>query len=307
MNKPVLVTGLGRSGTTWVGSTLCLSGELHYVHEAAGAHTAPRKWPMKLPLGRSPYFCHDNEDQVLDKFADVVQLKYPLASRLREVRSLTDAMLAVQQFRAAKRARQRGIPPLLKDPGLFFSAPWIEERFGAQVIMMVRHPASVISSIKRLGWKPDFHNWLDQPLVLRDHLGVYEHRLRERVQSERDPIDDGILLWNMYNDTLRKFRAKYPWWILIRQEDIAADPVTQFQELYKKIGLEWNEKVKNRVEEMTGSGNPSEDPLKKVWTTIRDSKATTTTWRSRLTVSEVKRIKAGTAEVSGAFYKEDEW
>lgn len=41
--------------------------------------------------------------------------------------------------------------PLVKDPFALFSAEWFADNFDAEVIVIVRHPAAVVSSIKRLG------------------------------------------------------------------------------------------------------------------------------------------------------------
>ena len=61
MAAPVLVTGLGRTGTTWVGRMLCLSGELNYLHEPFGFYTSHVRWPAPRLPSRSFYICRDNE------------------------------------------------------------------------------------------------------------------------------------------------------------------------------------------------------------------------------------------------------
>ena len=307
MDRPVIVSGLGRTGTTWVGKTLCLSGKLFYVHEPGGAYSSPPRWPMdRLPV-RSFYICRENENEYIERLADVFRLKYPLGNRIRELKSFGAALLTARQYASAILARARDVPVLIKDPGLFFSMPWLADRFGPQVIITIRHPASVISSIKRMGWKANFHNWLDQPLLMRDYLGDFESQLNERIRSTRDAIADGILLWNMYYTTARKFQEAYPSWIFVRHEDLAIDPVAGFSRLYARLGLDCNKAVESKIQSLTGRGNPVEGELNKTWSIKRDSRATTKTWLSRLTAAEIARIREGVANVSDWYYDPEDW
>lgn len=317
MAAPILVTGLGRTGTTWVGRMLCLSGELHYLHEPFGFYTSHARWPAPRLPSRSFYICRDNEADYYPIAADVVRMKYPLRNRLAEVRAepgnsplqpfKRGHALLVREYLRALRARLRGAAPLVKDPGAFFSAPWLAERFGLRVVVTVRHPAAVASSIKRLGWKADFRHWRDQPLLMRDYLHTFESQLHAHCRHTHDAIAQSILLWNMYYTVARRFRETHPSWLFVKHEELSADPPAKFRELYRQLNLGWDESVRDGIEEYTRPGNIREDSPREVWTVKRDSRATRRLWAERLTPREVARVRDGVAEVAQEYYSEADW
>ena len=317
MTAPVLVTGLGRTGTTWVGRMLCLSGELNYLHEPFGFYTSPVRWPAPRLPSRSFYICRDNEADYYRIAADIVRTKYPVRNRLAEVRREKGSFpfkpfkrghaLLARAYLRSLHARLRGAAPLVKDPGAFFSAPWLAERFGLRVVVTVRHPAAVASSIKRLGWKVDFRHWRDQPLLMRDYLHAFEAQLDAHCRHPQDVISQSILLWNMYYTVAQRFRAAHPSWLFVKHEELSADPVAEFRELYRQLNLSWKENVGASIEEYTRPGNLKEDSPREVWTVKRDSRATRRLWAERLTPEEIARIRDGVAEVAQGYYTEADW
>jgi len=66
--------------------------------------------------------------------------------------------------------RLAGERPLLKDPIAFFSAEWLARTYGADVVVLIRHPAGFAGSLKRMGSSFDFNDFLGQPDLLRASL-----------------------------------------------------------------------------------------------------------------------------------------
>lgn len=313
MATPILVTGLGRTGTTWVGKMLCLSGELNYIHEPFGFYRSRVRWPTKFPC-RSFYICRDNEAHYYPLVADVVNMKYPVRNRLSEIYENDGKLFFIPQtahlawqYARSLRARALGATPLIKDPASFFSAPWLTQQFDVRVVITVRHPAAVASSFKRLGWKVNFRRWRDQPLLMRDYLNPFAAQLAEQCERPQDIISQAILLWNMHYTVALKFKTEHPSWVFVKHEELASDPIGGFQELYDQLNLTWDECVRERVDEFTRPGNPPEGSPTEIWTVKRDSRAMRRIWVERLTREELKRIRDSVAEVSQWYYSDSDW
>jgi hypothetical protein len=310
---PILVTGLGRTGTTWVGKMLCLSSELNYIHEPFGFYKSPIRWPAKLPDG-SFYICRDNEINSYQIVADVVRMKYPLRNRLSEMYENSGKLSFIpntanlaSQYARSLRARAHRATPLIKDPALFFSAPWLAQQFNMRVVITVRHPAAMVSSIKRLGWKVNFRRWRDQSLLMRDYLNPFAAELDEQCRRPQDVISQATLLWNMYYTVALRFKTENPSWLFVKHEDLARDPIGGFRELYQELNLTWDESVRKGVDEFTQPGNPREGAPTEIWTVKRDSRAMRRIWAERLTPEEIKRIRDSVGEVSQRYYSDSDW
>jgi Sulfotransferase family len=306
MAPPILVTGSHRSGTTWVGKMLARAPDVAYVHEPFNPQRGPGWVGERLPHWYL-YVCPDNEEPFVSLFGGVMELRYPIGKDLAALgrpRFLGQALL---EWGRSVPHRARGDLPLIKDPIAVFSAEWLADRFGARPVVMIRHPAAFAGSLKRLDWRFDFANWADQPLLLRDHLAPFEREIRAfaRAGDERDIIDQAVLLWNGIHHTIRGYRDRHEDWTFVKYEDLAADPVPGFLDLFARLDLAWTEGIREEIERF--STGPEEVPPLMHRRVKRDSRAAARTWHHRLTDKERDRIREGTSEVAGAFYAEEDW
>jgi hypothetical protein len=304
VSAPILVTGSHRSGTTWVGRMLALSPGIGYLHEPF----FPRRWPgwLSEPFPHVyQYICPENEAPFVRRVEDVLAFRYPVRNLL-EVRGARQAFQALEEVPFSVWYRLRGARPLLKDPLALMSAEWLADRFGAQPVVMIRHPAAFAGSLRRLDWPPfDFRNWSEQPLFLRDLAGPFEADIRAAASRPPDPIDEAILMWNVIHHVIAGFRDRRPDWSYERHEDLSEDPVKSFRRLYERLGLVWDRVAEAAVvRSTTGRG---EVPIHLHRTVRRDSRATRWTWLRRLTPAELERVREGTAEVASAFYGPEDW
>ena len=314
---PILVTGLARSGTSWVGKMLVASGELVYVNEPLNPQHPPGRSPGVLNADvthRYQYICADNEDRWAAAFADTVRLRYRPAAELRRNHRPYDLAHLVKYgtaFTAGRLLRRRA---LLDDPFAVLSAAWFAERLGCQVIACVRHPVAFIASRERLGWAVDLHALLDQPLLLRDLLGPYTGDMR-RLADSPDHIARAALLWRMTYATLAELAARLPARVQVRRyEDLATEPVPRFRELYSVCGLTWTERAQGRVvAATTGHRSASKSHVWSVRgglsrTAFRpmDSAAALRSYQDRLTPAQIERVGELTADVSKHYYDQSE-
>lgn len=284
---------------------LAASGEAAYVHEPFNPSRTPGWFRKPLPY----WFLHvtrENEGPYLDDVRRMVELRYPVGSIARS-RSPRVLAMNAQQARDARRDKRRERRLLLKDPLAVFSAEWLAERFDMFVVALVRHPASFVSSIKRLSWGFDYErNWLAQALLMKNLLPGYEDRFRG-YRGEEDLVSEGIVVWNAIYDVVSKYRERHPGWAVLRYEDVAADPKPMFRKLYTDFGLTWSDEVERVVASHSGEGNPREVGLDRRHEIKRDSKAAARTWKTRLSSDEIERIRRETEPVWRRFYEDSDW
>ena len=307
-HHPILVTGSTRSGTTWVGRMLCASGEAGYLNEPFNPIYHPGWVADPLPSWHL-YVTSENEAGYREIFDRVVRLRYPIAGNLRYVR---DTRLAARFVRDAGRSvlyRWRGVRPLFKDPFAVFSAPWLEERYATQIVVMVRHPAGVISSVKRLGWGRGLGAWTRQPLLMRELLAPYADGIEAlaRDPDGMDAVDRGILVWNAIYSVVRRYRDEHPGWRFVRYEDAAGSPAETFRMLYGWLGLRWDDGVGDRIRSYSDASNPAGTDASDPHRIKLNSRAASGTWHQRLTAGEIERIREGTRDLWPAFYSPADW
>ena len=311
---PVLVTGLPRTGTSWVGKMLEAGGELVYVNEPLNPQHPPGRSPGVLDAEvthRFQYICPDNERDWLPAFADTVGLRYRVLPEVRRNRSAYDLPRMAKYYRSFTVGRLRGRRALLDDPFAVLSVRWLTDRLGARSVVLVRDPVALVGSWRRLGWTVYFHELLEQPLLVRDLLGPYEDRLRRLVGSQ-DHVAKIALLWSAVYAAVDRVRTGDPRIQVVRYEDLATDPVRGFGDLYRHLCLRWSDAVRTRVEEATTATGGTEKPhpwrlrggVSRTAFRPMDSRAALRSARDRLSPAEVERVRELTADVAARFYPE---
>lgn len=305
--NPILVTGMPRSGTTWVGRMLHESGQTTYVAEPLNIWRRPRPlrsrtagWPGY------PYVTRENEDAYLPVVTEIVHLKMRLLSELRVARDHEDLIGVVSTWLTFMGGRIHGRRPLLKEPHAFFLAPWFAERLGGKVVITVRHPAAVVSSWKRLDWPVDLGQLLQQDLLVRDWLAPYEADI-VALHSSDDTVAQVALLWKLVYGYVDPACSGSSALTIVRHEDLSMDPVKVFRSLYEAVELSFTSLVESAVRGASSSGNPKELEVEQPYAVRLDSAANLTNWKKRLTKEEVRRVRDITEGVASIYYDDESW
>ncbi len=309
-HKPILVSGSHRSGTTWIGRMLAEAPSLFYIHEPFSVTDPPGRGICNAQFKHwFTYITRENEDSFYKPIRNMIMLKYDLAGELKTCRSREGLREIRRQYTSFWRHRQQGTYVLLKDPMAFFSAGWLADRFDMNVVMVVRHPAAFVSSIKKLRWHHPFSHFLEQPVLMRDFLYPFEEQIRQYACKEQDLLDQAILLWKLIHHTMLQYQKAHPDWIFVRHEDISRDPVLEFRRLYNQLSLDLTPTAKGVIENFSSPRNPSETdaPVGSEEILMRHSASSIWTWRKRLSTPEIEKIRCDVEELSGAFYSAEEW
>ncbi|MGH3731225.1 MAG: sulfotransferase, partial [Micromonosporaceae bacterium] len=306
--RPLLVTGLPRSGTSWVGKMLEASGEVVYINEPLNPEHPPGHSPGVLNAEvshRFQYICEDNEAEWRPAFTDTVALRYQFRAELRRNRGLYDLARLAKYGTSFTWGRLRRRRAMLDDPFALLSTRWLVRRFGCRVVVLVRDPVALVGSWRKLGWQAYFHELLEQPLLVRDLLGRYADELRFLVGSP-DQVTRVATLWNVCYDIVERHFADLPTVHVQRYEDLATDPVTGFAKLYDFCGLTFSPRVVTVIEAATnGTDRRAESHhwslrygLSKTAFTPMDSRAGLDSYRQRLTEHEIARVRVLTGDVA---------
>jgi hypothetical protein len=305
----VLVTGLPRSGTSWVGKMLEASGQVVYVNEPLNPKHPPGRSPGVLDgpvTHRFQYIRREDDAAWRRAFADTLSLRYRLVPELRQNRSAYDLARMVKYATSFSAGRLRGRRALLDDPYALFSTRWLVEEMGCQAVVLVRDPVAFVGSWRTLGWTIHFHELLEQPALVRDHLGPYVDRMRALVGSS-DWLARSALLWEMAYDVVDRSFRSLPGVRLISYESLVAAPMERFADLYGTVGLTWSAAAQTRVlAATTEQAGAAEGAMR--WslrgglsrTAYRPMGRATalSTYRDRLTHEEIARVRELTQEVA---------
>jgi hypothetical protein len=306
--KPVLVTGAPRSGTTWVGRMLSTSPKLYYIHEPFNPDYRPDRGVCNVKFDHyQTYITEKNEKPYFEPIKMMIGSKYDTWAHLMRCRSFGELKKLWHQNKMFRKYRCKGIKPLIKDPIALLSAPWLSRRFDLNIVVMIRHPAAFVASMKRLNWGFDPQKWVfSQPQLMEDHLVPFEKDLRQLKESKAGILEQAAWFWKVSYAFIANYIKDHPDWIYLKHEEISLNPMETYQGLFKQLGLDFTDECRNRILEHSNASNPScssgTDKLIKL-----NSKDVVSQWKKSLNADEIHRVRTIVEDVSTLFYSEKEW
>ena len=301
---PILVTGVHRGGTTWLGKMLAADIQTAFVSEPLNVLHRPGVFRAKVKHWYT-YITKENEAEYLPAYHELLNFQYHTWLEIKSLRSHRDFLRMGRDFHTFLIGSLQGQRALIKDPFAVFSTPWFSERLNFQVVISVRHPAAFASSLKRLNWDYDFRNLLDQPSLMRDHLEG--DRAEMESISRDDIVSQAALLWKMVYRFVHNARASYPNFHILRHEDLSLDPINGYKSLYELLGLIFDERIERIILNSSSSDNPSKLAKGKTHSVKLDSRASLNNWRKILSEEEITRVRRITEPVFHHFYPDAEW
>ncbi len=304
--RPILVTGLPRSGTTWIGRMLATSRQTQYVFEpfTASRHKTLSLRPHTLQ-GMFPYVpAGTHNAQVFEFVASNLGLSRDYRAELGAIASMRDVPRFLLRELRYQSGRWRQLRPIQKDPHAILSAPWLAETFQMDVVITLRHPAATVASLLRKTWRYQLRSLLRHAHLTSGPLRPFAEQLDAFRPRDDNQLDEAILLWNCLMAVLLDYRRQFPGWTFVRHEDLARDPVPGFEQLYAAVGLNYTAEVREQIAANSTAGNPTSSAHGQV---KRDSLAASEAWRSSLPAATIERIRHETARLADQLYAEPDW
>jgi len=283
---------------------LSLAPGVEYIHEPFNPRTPPGVCAADFER-YFMYLTRRNEASYYPHLARTLRFSYNWRAQAQVSRSLREARCSLGDGLRFARARATRARPLMKDPLALVSSEWLADRFGMAVVIMIRHPAAFVSSIKKLNWRYAFEDFLSDRALMADHLASFEAELEAQVRRPGDVVSQAILTWRVLYSIVASFRRRHADWTYLRHEDLSRAPTREFSQLYQRLGLRFTEHVRNEIEEYSGSRNPTE--IASAYSIRVDSAENIWNWQTRLSRDEIQRIRRDVEDVSHHFYADDDW
>ena len=269
-----------------------------------------RQTILRRRVGRwYSYISTSNEQEYLRWYRDALAYRIHPMHDIRRARlaSPRDPFRIVRKWIDVTHARRKRQTILFKDPFAVFSTSWFTSRLHCRAVISIRHPAAVVSSLKKLGYTFDFRDLLEQDTLMRDHLGPYRAEMEAACEDPEDVVGQGCLLWRIIYGFVARHAAHDDNALLVRHEDLSSDPVRRYEQLYDRLGLDFNEAARDTITRFTSEQNPEEVSRRHYGSVRLDSRASIQSWARRLTSGEIERIRRETQDVWPEFYAESDW
>lgn len=297
-NKPILVTGSHRSGSTWVGRMLALHPSVGYIMEPFNLNHRPGICRVRFDYWFQ-YVSSEDGQRYASAIEDCLNFRYSVSAELSAIRTPRDLGRMVRDYWTCANHRLRSRRALMKDPIALLSAGWLSDQFDMDVVVLIRHPAAFAGSLKAAHWPHPFQHFLEQEKLIERYLPGFRQEIEEQARNPGDIIDQAILLWNLFHSVIHQYQSEYAGWHFLRHEDLSRDPVANYRNLYSKLGLDFSPRIEAQIVQHSSASSP--ELLK------RDSKSNISTWKRRLSSDEIDRVREGTRGLAQIYYDDDSW
>jgi hypothetical protein len=245
------------------------------------------------------YLTHANSPPYYRRLRALLGLGSLRSRALASVRALRPAARARDDLAAELAVRElvkrpkkfvRSARVCVKDPLAFFSAEWLAQTFAAQVVVMMRHPAGVISSYLKLGWGTDVVEVLQQRALCERFGGSLREEIEAFRRGEGDAVASLILQWKMFALAALALKRQHPDWLFVSHEQLCADPVQGFRRTYDYLDLPWTEAIEQKVCADSSVQHAIDPTQHQQHVLQRESRGLASAWKQRLEPNTIDRI-----------------
>ncbi|SFD73870.1 sulfotransferase family protein [Salipiger profundus] len=285
--KPIrFITGMHRSGTTWVGKMAEQAAPGCVVHEPLNAHSGlvgVKEW----------YYGPAESSYALSLIAEMMRGKRTFRrSRSRDTALKNLARIAggSRYERNLSHTLRSSDVVLLKDPFLIRLGADMAERFDAKGIIMVRHPAALINSLRRMGWI----------LPKRDGFAAETKSEDPELQLA---YEIGFFWEKLYSEVEAQIRRAPEKLLLVRHEDMCTTPTEIGEKILAHLDLPQNDEALDFLRVST-SGEAGEISGKQLHNMHRDAKKLAKSWRISLSEAQISMLRTGAGGTLRNLYPE---
>lgn len=292
----VVICGLARSGTTYVGRALSRARGVHLVNEPLnkdfGVKGVPRWYPYAAGAGR------ENDTDTKKLIRDIIDLRagwthssppeYPLLTRLsKRVYGGRSGLV----WSALRLTKFFGFPSrtlCLKDPFATFAVGHMIESYGAKAVCLTRHPCALYLSQKRRGQAAHIEDLFAQRKLRSRYAGDIPDGTWE--SAVRHGPAGVALLWKIMARAITSQAGVLFNLSIVRHEDLCVDPVKTIKGICDHFGIACGRRVEKFVIE-TSRGNRVYAKDGKLHSFKRDSLALKDAWRGEINPQEETMIR----------------
>ncbi|MEQ8711498.1 MAG: sulfotransferase [Cyclobacteriaceae bacterium] len=306
--RPILVTGIYRSGSTWLGKMISQAPNVKYYGEPFNPINS-RVYGIKFPI---PFYrLSQKDDIILQKLKNAVGINKDvetLISRLAINDGFFNNIVKLYRYQDALIKGSNAVP-LIKDPFALFSADTLAQKLDCRVVVIIRHPAAFVHSVQRMNWGFNFNWFLSQTRLMDDLISPFEEELiaRKKKGYNKSVTESTCLIWSIFHYVINHYQNENKNWVFVRHEDLSFEPLAQYKLIFDGLGLIMTDRVIDAIVSSSNSSNQVEASPNQAFELKRDSKANIQTWKNHLAKSEIDLIRERTEEISRLWYSESDW
>lgn len=319
----ILLFGMPRSGTTWIGKIFDSHPDTLYRHE-------PDSWgllnsiPLMAPSERADEyaprirdFCSRLPGMTLTKVAASTPI-FP-KSYYSPLRHQLFRLNVLAAKAAAKLFGEQAVPNLIRAEDMArIRMVWksIESlgRLGAiersmqpcYGIHIARHPCGYVASVLRgesqRRFTSDVSASEDMGLLTLclDTATARQHGLTLESLKRLSPVERLAWRWVLFNAKAMQDIEGEPGCMTLRYEDLCRDPVGIAKQLFEFTGLPWNEQTERFVNQSTSKDEG------RYYSVVKDPLKASSKWKDELSAADIDRIYSIVATTQpGALYPRD--
>lgn len=237
----LLVTGMSERSTLWLGDIL---GSVDSFEKPKDSLFHTEHGPKA-----DYHFLHPEEDHPKHEHLLEQQLGFG-SSEDEEKKSGLRAVYAKLRDsykRKAKSEKERNV--LVSQHSAVFFAPWLAERFKAEIVIVMEHPLHFVSDYIANHGRFDFEKLYGEEHLRKQYLSTFENELEDILKGEKDILEEACLLWNILSSVARQYRRAYPDWFFKKVEDFEDSSLRTFRELFDMLELPFGSETKERIRE----------------------------------------------------------
>lgn len=298
-HRLIIVSGLPRSGTSWVAKALTFTPGFTYYREPDNCDYVQGAYRYFSEL-YLPHGCDDPNyrQHMMAAFNGQIVTPFtmsaspgPLLRRLP--RPWTQYLGNLFPFLYLPKSGR-----LVKLVNSNLALEWISENFPhARQVCVLRHPCGVFASWQRFNWQPQSRKLLDNDLLVQDYLSPYVSTI---VQAKTFWERAGAL-WGAIALVLEHQLSTHPKWLLVQHEWLCQNPISNFQFVYSALDLSWSDRIEAYLESLNQSlGNPNPYSL------TRNASQEIDKWKYQLAPDEISECQRVVENFNLSFYPDFE-
>lgn len=298
-DRPIVIVGLPRSGTTWTLRALGSAEGVTTILEPDNEDKQPSAIRAKGVVGRYPVLHPGEESPAYRRLWEWIFAGAPEGRRSQLARRMLGPG-AVQRIHDGRfdpltwlAGTVAGPPPL--NPGAprpafggrvvaksihaQLSIEWLAEEFDVDVVLLLRHPANVLASWLELNLKDARNTTLEHSAAIRTrYLEPWGVPLPGPEVIEQMSWRIALLV-----AVLEDVSSRHPDWPIRVHERLCVDPVAEFKTLYRDLRLGWGPSTEEflRTHNAPGSGFA----VNRVASEVSDS------WKRRLDDRQLETLR----------------
>jgi hypothetical protein len=156
------------------------------------------------------------------------------------------------------------------------------------VVILVRHPAAIYYSLKRLGWRFDFNNLIRQ----KEFMERYGSDLVDKLYNydKFNLVEEVGYLWVLLHRAVKDFKKRYPGWYVVTHEDLCQQPIRIFKEMFRYLGLTFHNSIETKLANLT-NGQRVDAQNNMTHDFNRNAKLLSRYWENKLATDEIKELR----------------